>query len=109
MAASNKPETYNIVPRCLLTLHEKANGTELDGEGIQAWVEWEMEAMQWKVPIDISRDELEALVDSSEVPQLEEHQLLQEGTRPEPETVGGKGTPSKPPETISKGEERACR
>ena len=92
---------------CLLTLHEKAHGTSLDGEGIQAWVEWEMEAMRLGVPIEISRSELKALLDSSEVPQLEEHQLLQESARPEPETVGGKGTPSKPPKTASKDKERA--
>lgn len=53
MAASNKPEVHHVVPRCLLTLHEKARGTSLDGEGIQAWLEWELEAMRWKVPIDI--------------------------------------------------------
>ncbi len=59
---AGKPEIHHVVPRCLLALHEKANGTSLDGEGIQAWVEWEMEAMRWGVPIEISRDELEALV-----------------------------------------------
>ena len=110
MAASNKPELHHGVPRCLLTLHQKAHGTSLDGEGIQAWLEWEMEAMRWKVPIEISRDELEALVDSSEV-QPEEHQLLHEGDRSEPEIVGGAAaeTVLKPPETISKAKERACR
>ena len=56
-----------MVPRCLISLHEKANGTSLDGEGIQAWLEWEMEAMRWRVPIEISRDDLEALVGASEV------------------------------------------
>ena len=105
---ARKPEVHHGVPRSLLTLHEKANGTSLDGEGIQAWVEWEMEAMRWKVPIEISREELEALVDSSEVPQLEgRHRILHEDTRSEPETVGGAGTASKPLETISNGEERA--
>lgn len=53
------------VPRCLLKLHEKANGTELDGEGIQAWIEWEMEAMRWRVPVEISRNDLEELVEAS--------------------------------------------
>jgi hypothetical protein len=37
---ARKPEVHHAAPRCLLTLHEKANGAELDGEGIQAWVEW---------------------------------------------------------------------
>ena len=105
--AASKEETHHVVPHCLLTLHEKANGTSLDGEGIQAWLEWEMEAMRWRVPVEISRTELEALVDSSEIAQQEEYQLLHEGARPEPETVGGAGIALKPPETISNGEERA--
>jgi hypothetical protein len=58
-------------------LHEKANGTSLDGEGIQAWVEWEMEAMRWRVPVEISRDALEALVKASGVVlEREQHRLL---------------------------------
>ena len=40
-------ELHHATPRCLLSLHEKANGFSLDGEGIQAWLEWEMEAMRW--------------------------------------------------------------
>ncbi len=108
--ATGKPKVHHVAPRCLLTLHEKAHGTSLDGEGIQAWLEWEMEALRWGVPIEISRADLEALVGSSEV-QPEEHQLLHEGDRSEPETVGGAAaeTVLKPPETISKGKERACR
>lgn len=29
-------DAHHAAPRGLLTLHEKANGTSLDGEGIQA-------------------------------------------------------------------------
>jgi hypothetical protein len=47
-----KPEVHHAAPRCLLTLHERANGAELDGEGIQAWVEWELEAIRWRVPME---------------------------------------------------------
>lgn len=65
MVASNKPELHHAASRCLLALYEKADGTSLDGEGIQAWLEWEMEAMRWRVPIEIFRSELEALVDRS--------------------------------------------
>jgi hypothetical protein len=71
--AAHKPEVHHAAPRCLLTLHERANGTDLDGEGIlawlefQAWVEWEIEAMRWRVPVEIAREDLEALVASSEV------------------------------------------
>jgi hypothetical protein len=40
-------EAHHAAPRCLISLHERANGTSLDGEGIQAWLEWEWEAMRW--------------------------------------------------------------
>jgi hypothetical protein len=33
-------EAHHAAPRCLISLHERANGTSLDGEGIQAWLEW---------------------------------------------------------------------
>jgi hypothetical protein len=46
---TNDPEAHHAAPRCLISLHEKANGTSLDGEGIQAWLEWEWEAMRWCV------------------------------------------------------------
>ena len=76
---AGKGEVHHIVPRCLLTLHEQANGTTLNGEGIQAWVEWEMEAMRWRLPIEISRPDLEALVEASEVVlERESHRLLHE-------------------------------
>ncbi len=70
-------ELHHAAPRCLISLHEKANGSSLDGEGIQAWVEWEMEAMRWRVPVEISRENLEALVKTSElVLEREKHRLL---------------------------------
>ena len=76
-ANSHSEELHHAAPRCLTSLHEKANGTSLDGEGIQAWVEWEMEAMRWRVPVEVSRDELEALVEASEVIlEREQHRLL---------------------------------
>ena len=56
--ATHKPEVHHAAPRCLLTLHERANGSSLDGEGIQAWLEWEMEVMRWRVPVEISREDL---------------------------------------------------
>jgi hypothetical protein len=34
------PEAHHTAPRCLISLHERANGSSLDGEGIQAWLEW---------------------------------------------------------------------
>jgi hypothetical protein len=76
---ARKPEVHHAAPRCLLALHERANGLPLTGEGIQAWVEWEMEAMRWRVPVEIDRSELEALVEASEtVLEQEKHRLLHE-------------------------------
>jgi hypothetical protein len=74
----SEEELHHAAPRCLLSLHEKANGSSsLDGEGIQAWLEWEMEAMRWRVPIEISRDDLEALVETSGVVlERQKHRLL---------------------------------
>jgi hypothetical protein len=56
------PALHHAVPHYLLSLHEKANGSSLDGEGIQAWLEWEMEALRWRVPAEISKEDLEELV-----------------------------------------------
>jgi len=79
--AARKPEVHHAAPRCLLTLHERANGTtNLDGEAIQAWVEWEWEAMRWRVPVEISRSELEELIErSAKLLERERHRLLHEG------------------------------
>jgi hypothetical protein len=79
--AAREPEVHHAAPRCLLSLHERANGaTALDGEGIQAWVEWELEAMRWWVPVEISSGDLRALVEASEVVlEKETHRLVHEG------------------------------
>jgi hypothetical protein len=78
---AREPELHHAAPRCLLTLHERANGTtSLDGEAIQAWVEWELEAMRWRVPVEISADDLRALVEASDVVlEREVHRLVHEG------------------------------
>ena len=70
-------EFHHTAPRCLISLHQKANGSSLDGEGIQAWSEWEMEASRWRVPVEISRDDLETLVEGSGVVlEREAHRFL---------------------------------
>lgn len=77
---AHEREVHHVVPRCLLTLRERAESSDLDGEGIQAWVEWEMEAMRWRVPVEIDRADLERLVESSEVVlEREKHRLLHQG------------------------------
>jgi len=75
-----KLEVHHAAPRCLLGLHEKANSTTtLDGQGIRAWLEWEWEAMRWRVPVEISRSDLEELVEQSEVVmEREKHRLIHE-------------------------------
>ena len=71
-------EAHHAAPRCLLRLHERANGTtDLDGEAIQAWLEWEWEATRWRVPAEISREDLRELVAASEeVLERERHRLV---------------------------------
>jgi hypothetical protein len=72
-----REETHHAAPRCLLTLHERANDLPLDSEGIEAWLEWEWEATRWRVPVEISGEELRKLVDASEVVlEREKHRLL---------------------------------
>ena len=79
MVARNQ-EVHHAAPRCLVPLHERANGSSLDGQGTQAWLKWEMEAMRWRVPIEISREDLEALVEGSEVVlESESHRLVHRG------------------------------
>ena len=70
-------ELHHAAPRCLISLHEKVNSYSLDGEGIQAWLEREMEAMRWRVPVEITRADLEGLVETSGVVlERERHRLL---------------------------------
>lgn len=64
-------EAHHQVPRCLLRLHDRAHseapGAEITGEGIEAWLEYEMEAVRYGVSVDIERADLEALVAASVV------------------------------------------
>jgi hypothetical protein len=63
MAATT--EVHHAAPRCLIKLHERAHAAELDGEGIEAWLEWEIEAMRYGVPVEIGAEELAAIVETS--------------------------------------------
>ena len=75
-------EIHHTVPQCLLRLHGEAHAGQLDGAGIEAWLEWEAEAVRWFVAPEISREELEALIGASTVPLArEDHRRLHsEGT-----------------------------
>lgn len=74
MAAHNL-EIHHRVPRCLVRFWDAANeGDEITGETIEAALSWEEEAMRWSVPVEISREDLAALVVASTVPiPVEEH------------------------------------
>ncbi len=56
-------------PRCLLAFYDRfAAGDLEDGEGPQARFEWEEEAFCYGVDPDLSREELELLIDASASP-----------------------------------------
>jgi hypothetical protein len=60
-------EVHHRVPRCLLGFFDQAASDELDGEGLQAWFEWEEEAFRYGVDPDACRGELAALIEVSAV------------------------------------------
>ena len=69
-------EVHHAVPRCLLRLHDAAQG-ELRLAGVGAWLEFKHEAQRWGVPVEISREDLEELVERSTViMERERHRLL---------------------------------
>src|SRR5215218_10919566 len=61
-------ELHHSVPRCLLGLFDRANEGDLDPAGLQAWFEWEEEAFRYGVDPDVSREELEHLIEASASP-----------------------------------------
>ena len=76
-APASPAELHHAVPRCLLRLHEEATSGGLDGAGIQAWLEWEWEALRWGVPAEIARENLEGLIERSGVLlEREKHRLI---------------------------------
>jgi hypothetical protein len=78
-APASPAEVHHAVPRCLLRLHDEARDPsgDLDGAGIQAWLEWEWEAMRWGVPVEIAREDLEGLIERSTILlEREEHRLI---------------------------------
>ena len=73
MAAHNDAELHHAAPRCLLRLHDSVNG----GRRVDAWLEWSDEAGRWGVPVEISREDLEELVERSAViMEREKHRLV---------------------------------
>ena len=64
--ASEHQEVHHSVPRSLLGLRDQSDAhPELDGEGIQLWLDYELEALRFGVDPDVSREELAALIEGS--------------------------------------------
>jgi hypothetical protein len=56
------------VPRCLLRLRDRADvHPEFDGEGLQFWLDYELEALRYGVDPDTSHENLAALIEGSTV------------------------------------------
>ena len=61
-------QLHHQVPRCLLRLRDKAEDhPELDGEGLQLWMEYELEAHAHGIDPDVGRDELARMIEESVV------------------------------------------
>jgi len=72
-------EVHHLMPRCLLRLHDQAQG-EFRLAGVGAWVEFDHEAERWGVPVEIPREDLAALVERSTVVlEREKHRILHAG------------------------------
>jgi hypothetical protein len=71
-------ELHHGVPGCLLRLRDRADErTEIDGEGIQRWMDWECEALLYGIDPDTPREELAAMVEGStvEIPRREHREV----------------------------------
>lgn len=60
-------EVHHRVPRCLLSLRDRADAAGFDGGGIELWMEYEHEAARYGVDVSILREELAKLVEASTV------------------------------------------
>ena len=65
--ATGRREVHHLVPRCLLKTFDRAQGTELEPEDLQAWFDWEEEAHRYEIDPDLSREELAEVIESSAV------------------------------------------
>ena len=66
--AAYRVEVHHRVPRYLLGFFDRFVAGGLDGEGLQAWFDWEEEAFRYGVDPDVSREELEAMIEASASP-----------------------------------------
>ena len=70
--AASAVEVHHRIPRCLLASFDRAASGEVDGAGLQAWFDWEEEALRFVVNPEVSRGELVALIESSAIEISEE-------------------------------------
>ena len=87
-------EVHHQIPRYLLGLRDRADAhAELDGEGIQRWLDYELEALRYGVDPDLGREELAAMVEVSTVEvSREEHRAMHAGQWAEWGRLGGLAT-----------------
>lgn len=67
-APTTGAQLHHRIPRCLLRVRDRADAADLDGAGIGAWLEWEIEAMSYGVDPDVGREALPAIIEGSAVP-----------------------------------------
>ena len=61
-------DIHHSAPYCLLRLRDRADTyPELDGKGLQFWLDYELEALRYGVDPDLYRKELTALIEGSTV------------------------------------------
>ena len=56
---------HHRIPCCLLKVYDRGHGAGLEPEDLQAWFDWEEEAFRYGVDPDVSRQDLEALIEGS--------------------------------------------
>lgn len=68
MIENSETEVHHRIPRNLLSLHDRMTGCEeLDGAALQAWFDYEEECYKRGVNPDLSRKELQSVIDNSTV------------------------------------------
>jgi hypothetical protein len=72
-------EIHHCTPQYLLGMRDRADEADLDGAGIEAWLEYEAECFRAGVDPDVSREELADLIEASTVAlSHDEHRALHE-------------------------------
>lgn len=67
MSTPTRSEIHHRTPRHLLGLRARADAAGLTGEGIELWMEFEHEATRYGIPVEISTEDLAALIEASAV------------------------------------------